>query len=70
MLLTPGSAKTLVDLPIKSSHKLLSNDGQNVLDLVRAFIEVKPAESLVTKQHYFNVGTVLLTHHNLYFYSD
>jgi hypothetical protein len=45
----PGSAKTSIDLPTKSSHKLLTNDGQNVLDLVKDFIEIKPADSLVTQ---------------------
>jgi hypothetical protein len=48
LLTPPGSAKTSIDLPTKSSHKLLSNDGQNVLDLVKDFIEIRPAESLVT----------------------
>ena len=48
LLTPPGSAKTSIDLSANTSHELLSNDSQNVLDRVRAFIEFKPAEPLVT----------------------
>ena|SRR5215475_271638 len=59
VLLPPGSVKTSIDLHTKSSLKPLSNDGQSVLDHVKAFIEAKPGEPLVTnnatsalEQHY------------------
>ena len=48
LLTPPGSAKTSIDLPSKSLQELLSDGGRSVLDRVKAFVEVKPAEPLVT----------------------
>jgi hypothetical protein len=48
LLTPPGSAKTSIDLPTKSSHKLLSNVDQSVLGIVKSFFEAQPTEPLVT----------------------